>query len=89
MFSNPDTEQIREILGTAKRIAVVGISNRADRASRYVSEYMQREGYEVIPHLPARSILNENELEKYVFLKKLKSTDGDFSYPLVKRGFND
>jgi len=52
MFSNPDTEQIREILGTAERIAVVGISNRADRASRYVSEYMQREGYEVIPVNP-------------------------------------
>ncbi len=27
---------------------------------------LKAEGYEVIPHLPARSILNENELEKYV-----------------------
>ena len=27
---------------------------------------LKEEGYEVIPHLPARSILNENELEKYV-----------------------
>ncbi len=52
MFSNPDTEQIREILCASKRIAVVGISNRDDRASRYVSEYMQRKGYEVIPVNP-------------------------------------
>ena len=27
---------------------------------------LKEEGYEVIPHLPARTILNENELEKYV-----------------------
>jgi len=27
---------------------------------------LKDEGYEVIPHLPARTIINENELEKYV-----------------------
>ncbi len=27
---------------------------------------LKAEGYEVIPHLPARTIVNENELEKYV-----------------------
>ena len=27
---------------------------------------LKEEGYEVIPHLPARTIVNENELEKYV-----------------------
>ena len=27
---------------------------------------LKEEGYEVIPHLPARTIANENELEKYV-----------------------
>ena len=27
---------------------------------------LKNEGYEVIPHLPARTILNENELEKYI-----------------------
>lgn len=52
MFTNPDTAQIREILGAAKKVAVVGISNRDDRASRYVSEYLQREGYEIFPVNP-------------------------------------
>ena len=27
---------------------------------------LKEEGYEVIPHLPARTIINENELEKYI-----------------------
>ena len=27
---------------------------------------LKDEGYEVIPHLPARTIINEDELEKYV-----------------------
>ena len=27
---------------------------------------LKLEGYEVIPHLPARTIINENELEKYI-----------------------
>ncbi len=27
---------------------------------------LKQEGYEVIPHLPARTIINENELEKYI-----------------------
>ena len=27
---------------------------------------LKDEGYEVIPHLPARTIINENELEKYI-----------------------
>ena len=52
MFSNPSTEIIRSILTEAKSIAVVGISDREDRASKYVSEYMQREGYTIYPVNP-------------------------------------
>jgi len=52
MFSNPSTDDIRTILRDSKTIAVVGISEREDRASRYVSEYMQREGYTIYPVNP-------------------------------------
>jgi predicted CoA-binding protein len=52
VFQNPSTQEIRSILSDAKTIAVVGISEREDRASRYVSEYMQREGYTIYPVNP-------------------------------------
>ncbi|MGY8879921.1 MAG: CoA-binding protein [Dehalococcoidia bacterium] len=52
MFSNPSTAKIRKILQDSKTIAVVGISERDTRASKYVSEYMQREGYTIYPVNP-------------------------------------
>jgi predicted CoA-binding protein len=58
MFSNPPVEAIRSILTGAKSIAVVGISDREDRASKYVSEYMQREGYTIYPVNPKLDVWN-------------------------------
>ena len=52
VFANPPTTEIYSILEKAKTIAVVGISEREDRASRYVSEYMQRQGYTIYPVNP-------------------------------------
>ena len=52
LFENPPTSQIRSILLQAKTIAVVGISEREDRASNYVSDYMQSEGYKIYPVNP-------------------------------------
>ncbi len=52
MFTNPSTAEIYAFLKKAKKIAVVGISEREDRASRYVSEYMQRAGYTIYPVNP-------------------------------------
>ncbi len=43
---------IREILATYRRIAVVGLSNRASMPSHYVSEYMIAHGYEITPVNP-------------------------------------
>jgi len=40
------------ILKESKTIAVIGISDREDRASKYVSEYMQSEGYAIYPVNP-------------------------------------
>lgn len=52
MFANPSTTEVRSILKEATTIAVVGISNRDGRASKYVSEYMQSEGYAIYPVNP-------------------------------------
>jgi len=46
------SEQIRELLRSARTIAVVGLSNRARRPSHGVSEYMQSRGYRIIPVNP-------------------------------------
>ena len=51
---------IRELLKTARVIAVVGLSGRKHRPSFGVSEYMQRAGYRIIPINPNESsILGE------------------------------
>lgn len=52
MFTNPPQEQIREILKTAKTIAVVGLSDKADRESYIISSEMQHRGYRIIPVNP-------------------------------------
>jgi predicted CoA-binding protein len=54
---------MRGILSDSKTIAVVGISEREDRASKYVSEYMQREGYTIYPVNP--NISEWNGLKAY------------------------
>ncbi len=46
----------RRILSNAKTIAVVGLSSDPMRPSHEVSEYMQRQGYRVVP-------VNPNEAE--------------------------
>jgi uncharacterized protein len=43
---------IREILENARTIAVIGLTNREDRASHGVSRFMQSQGYRIIPVNP-------------------------------------
>lgn len=46
------------LLGTAKRprtLAVIGLSDRPDRPSHYVSAYMQQQGYRLLPVNPSIS----------------------------------
>ena len=45
-------DEIRQLLATAKTIAVVGLSAKAWRPSHGVSEYMQSKGYRIIPVNP-------------------------------------
>lgn len=45
-------DKIREILLHAKRIAIVGLSNKPDRDSYKVARYLMEAGYEIIPVNP-------------------------------------
>jgi len=73
-----EPEVIREMLGLGgaagaggpmPTIAVVGLSERPNRPSHYVSEYMQGNGYRILPVNPAiESVLGERS---YKALKDL------------------
>ena len=44
---------ITQILNDSKTVAIVGLSNKPDRASYGVAEYLQGAGYQVIPVNPS------------------------------------
>lgn len=52
MFTNPDDEQILALLKRIERIAVLGLSPRADRPSHGVAKSMLGFGYKVVPVNP-------------------------------------
>jgi predicted CoA-binding protein len=52
-FQNPDDARIRQILGGMKRVAVVGISNKEDRASHGIAKFLISHGFEVFGVNPA------------------------------------
>lgn len=52
-MTNATDAEMAALLGSAKRIAVVGLSDKPDRDSYRVAEYLLRHGYEVIPVNPA------------------------------------
>ena len=55
-----ETEVIDEMLAQTKTIAVVGISNKQERPSYYVSLEMQQRGYRIVPVNPAlKEVLGE------------------------------
>ena len=43
----PDDDRLREILRDGKRVAVVGISDKPDRASHGIARFLIGQGYEV------------------------------------------
>lgn len=58
-------EDIRELLETARLIAMVGASDRPDRASYGVMQFLQGQGYRVIPVNP--TITGEHVHGEFVF----------------------
>lgn len=51
--SNPSDAVIKEVLSTMKRVAVVGLSAKEDRASHGVAKFMQGQGFDVVGVNPA------------------------------------
>jgi hypothetical protein len=57
---NATPAEIAGLLGSAKRIVVVGLSPNPDRPSHDVAAYLQRAGYTIVPVNPnAESVLGE------------------------------
>ena len=83
------TEQIRDLINTTKRIAVLGIKTdaQADQPSVYVPQYMQRAGFEIVPvpvyYPDATMILGEK------VHRKLTDIPGDIDMVDVFRRPND
>ncbi len=51
-------QEIRELLTAARTVAVVGISDDPERDSYMVAEFLQRQGYRIIPVNPRLVNLN-------------------------------
>lgn len=52
-WENPSVETLKNILETAKTIAVVGLSNNEEKTAYQISKIMQKEGYRIIPVNPS------------------------------------
>lgn len=52
----PSDQELRSILGSARTIAVVGLSSKPSRPSHEVAAYLQGKGYRIVP-------VNPNETE--------------------------
>ena len=66
-------EQMRAILKSMRRIAVVGLSSKSDRPSHDVARYLLQAGFEIIPVNPAES----GEILGQVVYPDLVSVPGD------------
>ena len=62
--SNPPTDEVIAILRSSKKIAVVGLSPKANRDSNRVAQYLIRNGYEVLPINPGQKELLERRCYK-------------------------
>jgi uncharacterized protein len=59
-LANASDADIDGILATMRTVAVVGLSDRPDRESYRVAEYLQRQGFRIVPVNPAvREVLGE------------------------------
>lgn len=66
---NATTEEIRNILREYKIVAMVGLSDKPDRPSYHVAEYLQAQGYTVIPVNPM--IQNWKGIKAYSDLRSI------------------
>ncbi len=60
MHQNPGDQEIKDLLTRSKTIAVVGLSDKPERDSYRVAQYMQEKGYRIIPVNPrVKEVLGE------------------------------
>lgn len=64
---NMNHSKMREVLSTAKTIAVVGHSDSPHRTSYQIAQYLKRAGYEVIPVNP--TVAHIDGAKSYASLK--------------------
>jgi len=57
LFSNPGDDEIRRLLETARRIAVVGLSPKPWRDSNGIARFLMECGYEIVPVYPREEAL--------------------------------
>ena len=63
MFTNPSSEQIEQLLRSARVSAVVGLSADPSRPSHHVASELQHFGYRIIPVTPtALEVLGERSV---------------------------
>lgn len=48
----PTDSEFREVLGRARTVAVVGLSDKPERDSNEVARYLQSQGYRIVPVNP-------------------------------------
>jgi uncharacterized protein len=76
VFANPSTEQIAQLLRSARTIAVVGLSADPTRPSHGVARALQRFGYRIIPVTPtADMILGEQSVPDLAHLSDVLGPD--------------
>ncbi len=66
MHLNPDARQIKDLLGAARTVAVVGLSDKPYRTSHAIARAMQGFGYKIFPVNPNLSgpVLGEEPYAK-------------------------
>ncbi|MBC5636073.1 CoA-binding protein [Ornithinibacillus sp. BX22] len=70
-MQNPSNNVIREILESAKTIAVVGLSDNPERTSYQISKIMQDVGYRIIPVNPTvDEVLGEKSYDSLSEIKE-------------------
>jgi predicted CoA-binding protein len=52
----PDRSRLAELVRSARRIAIVGLSRKPERPSHGVAAYLQRAGYTIVPVNPAGGV---------------------------------
>ncbi len=83
-FRNPDDERLRELLQTARRIAVVGLSPKPHRDSNRVARYLLERGYDVVPVYP-----REEEILGRKVYRRVQDVEGSLDLVDVFRRSED